>query len=107
MDEVNKIEIRIDLAVYDKVAAIKTCYFFQDRFHTELKTETEKSAKATLFPKKQGIDISGIERQFKDELIDQQIRIENEKQFSYIRQLIMEQAFRPIEYSKLKSKIIK
>ena len=107
MSEANKIEIKIDLSVYDRVAALKTCYVFQDRFHTSLEAEAGSIAIARIIPKKESIDLMDIEKQFKDELIDQQIRLENEKLFSGIKKLIIEQAFKPISYPELKAKIKK
>jgi His-Xaa-Ser system protein HxsD len=107
MYEANKIEIKIDLSLYDKAAALKTCYVFQDRFHTSLEPDAGSILIATLIPKQKSIDLRDIEKQFKDELIDQQIRLENEKLSSGIRKLIIEQAFKPITYPELKAKINK
>lgn len=103
----NKIEIKIDLAIYDKVAALKVCYVFQDRFHTSFETEAGMIGIATLIPKIESNDLMDIEKQFKDELIDQQIRLENDQLFFEIRKMIVEQAFKPISYPKLKAKIKK
>jgi len=100
-----KIIIKIDLSIYDKVAALKTCYTFQDKFFTSLDMVTDTIAIATLVPKEKLEDSRKIECQFKNELIDQQIRLENEKLFFWIRKLIVEQAFKPINYNKLKIKI--
>jgi len=86
---------------------LKTCYVFQDRFHTSLEPDAGSILIATLIPKQESIDLRDIEKQFKDELIDQQIRLENEKLFSGIRKLIVEQAFKPITYPELKAKIKK
>ncbi len=105
MSEEDKIEIKIDLSIYDKVATLKTCYVFQDRFYTSLETEVGSIAIVKLIPKKESIDLEEIEKQFKDELIDQQIRLENEKLFSEIRKLIVEQAFKPISYPEFKANI--
>ena len=107
MIEGNKIVIKIDLAIYDKIAAFKTCYVFQDKCHTSLEPESESIVKVTLTPKKESLSLPEIEKQFMDELIDQQIRVENEKLFSGIRKLIVEQAFKPITYPELKAKIKK
>jgi len=107
MIEGNKIVIKIDLATYDKIAALKTCYVFQDKCHTSLEPESESIVKVTLIPKKESLDLLEIEKQFRDELIDQQIRVENDKLFSYIRKMIVEQAFKPISFAELKTKIRK
>jgi len=103
----NKIEIKIDLSIFDKVAVLKTCYYFQNRFHTSLETDTGSMATIRLIPKEESIEILNVEKQFKDELIDQQIRLENEKLFCWIRNLIVEQAFKPISYPELKAKLKK
>lgn len=101
----NAIEIEIDLSLYDKAAALKTCYLFQDRFHASLETGAGSTIVARLIPKCEGIDLADVESIFKDEIVDQQVRLENEKLFSDIRILIVEQAFKPISYPKLKAKI--
>jgi His-Xaa-Ser system protein HxsD len=103
----NEIVIRIDISIYDKVAALKTCYVFQDTCHTSLELDSETTLIATLTPKKEFLDLQEIENGFQDELIDQQIRIENDKLFSDTRKLIVEQAFKPIRYVELKNKIRK
>ncbi|MDP2930253.1 MAG: His-Xaa-Ser system protein HxsD [bacterium] len=107
MNEGNNLIINIDLSIYDKIAALKTCYMFQDRCHTSLEHESDSILKAILIPQKKNIDLLQIERQFRDELIDQQIRIENDKLFSDTRKMIIEQAFKPISYAELKIKIKK
>jgi len=103
----NKLVIKIEMSIYDKVAALKTCYVFQDKCHTSLEPESESIVKVTLIPKKESLDLLEIEKQFRDELIDQQIRVENDKLFSYIRKMIVEQAFKPISFAELKTKIRK
>jgi len=103
----NELVIRIDMSIYDKVAALKTCYVFQDRCHTSLEPDSGTIMIATLTPKKEYPDLQEIENGFLDELIDQQIRIENDKLFSDIRKMIVEQAFKPISFAELKTKIRK
>ena len=103
----NKLVIKIEMSIYDKVAALKTCYVFQDKCHTSLEPESESIVKVTLIPKKESLDLLEIEKQFRDELIDQQIRVENDKLFSDIRKMIVEQAFKPISFAELKTKIRK
>lgn len=100
----NIIVIRINGSIYDKVAALKTCYVFQDRCHTSLEPDSEGNMMATLIPKKESSGVQDIEDKFRDELIDQQIRIENDRIFADIRKRIVEQAFKPISYTKIKGK---
>ena len=107
MIEGNRLVIRISMSIYDKPAILKTCYVFQDRCHTVLEFNGESTAIVTLTPKEEPLDLQKIEKQFLDELVDQQIRLENDKLFSDIRKLIVEQAFKPISHENLKSKIRK
>jgi His-Xaa-Ser system protein HxsD len=100
----NNVVIRIDMSIYDKVATLKTCYVFQDRCHTSLAPESETIMIATLTSKKESLNIQDIEDEFMDELIDQQIRIENDKLFAGTRKMIVEQAFKPISFAELKGK---
>jgi His-Xaa-Ser system protein HxsD len=102
-----KIILMIDRSLYDKVAILKTLYVFQDRCHTCLEIGTNNVFKATLVAKNESCDLLQIERQFQSELIDQQIRLENGRLFSDIRNMIIEQAFKPISYRDLKTKINK
>lgn len=101
MSDSKRILITIDPSVFDKIAVLKTCYAFQDRFHASLATDPELSLVATLIPINESIDLKDIEKHFHDELIDQQIRLENERLFSRVRELIVEQAFRPISHRDL------
>jgi His-Xaa-Ser system protein HxsD len=103
----NELVIRIDISIYDKVAALKTCYVIQDRCHTRLEPDSETTMIATLTPKKESLDLQEIENGFLDELIDQQIRIENDKLFADTRKMIVGQAFKPISYEELKTIIKK
>jgi len=105
--EEKKLIIKFDVSLYNKVAVLKTCYVFQDRCYTKVETEKDSGTKVILTPKKESVNLQQIENQFWDELIDQQIRYENDNLFSDIRRLIIEQAFRPISFTDLKSKIKK
>lgn len=103
----NVLFIIVDKNIFDKVAILKTCYIFQDRCYLSVESENNSSIKIKASPKKEKVDLREISKQFNNELIDQQIRYENDLLFSDIRKLIVEQAFKPISFSKLKSKIEK
>ena len=105
MIEGSMVILKVNLSVYDKVAALKACYVFQDRCHTSLEPDSSGVLKVTLLPKSISIDFEETEKQFMDELVDQQIRLENDRLFFDIRKLIVEQAFKPISYKNLKSRI--
>ncbi len=107
MIEGSKVILRVDLSVYDKIAALKACYVFQDRCHSSLEKDSNTVLRMTLVPRSISADLKEIEQQIMDELIDQQIRLENEKLFSDIRKLIVEQAFRPVGFKALKMKLKK
>ncbi len=105
MDTEAKLVIAIDRAVYDKVAALKACLAFQDKCHASLEKDGEANLRAVLSPKGASIDFAELEKYFRDELVDQQVRLENERLFSGIRQMIVEQAFRPAKFEELRSKL--
>ena len=107
MIEGNRLVFRISRSIYDKPAILKTCYVFQDRCHTAIESDVESTAIVTLTPKEESLDLQKIEKQFLDELVDQQIRLENDRLFSDIRKLIVEQAFKPISHENLKYRIRK
>ena len=103
----NVLIINVNRPIFDKEPILKTCYIFQDRCYISVESENNSTIKVKVIAKNEKINLKEISKQFNNELIDQQIRYENEILFSDIRKLIVEQAFKPINYSELKSKINK
>ena len=100
----NELLLRIDKSIYEKVAILKTCYLFQDKFHTNIKQLSDSTYGIFLKRKNDKLEFGDLAKEFFNELIDQQIRLENERMFGDLRREIVKQAFKPIHYNEIKSK---
>ena len=91
----DKFQVVVDMALYAKEALVAVCYKFTDRFFVH--QQTEKDAVKVVFESKDGNMASAeIVKQFCNELIDQQVRYNTNRQFGHIRDLIVEEAFKPV-----------
>jgi His-Xaa-Ser system protein HxsD len=92
--EVRDIEISSEL--YSKEAVLNASYKYSDKFYVKFDLISSTRYLITL-SSKDGSSISDeIVNQFYNELIDQQIRINVEKEYKPIRQEIIKKAFAPI-----------
>ncbi len=93
--ENDKFQVIIDMALYAKEALIAACYKFTDRFY--IHQQTSGNNVIVVFETKDGNDVSEfVVKQFCNELIDQQVRFNTNQQFGHIRDLIVEEAFKPV-----------
>ena len=91
----DKFQVVVDMALYAKESLVAACYKFTDRFYVHQQTSENKVI--VTFETKDGNDISDvIVKQFCNELIDQQVRFNTNQQFGHIRDLIVEEAFKPV-----------
>ena len=93
--EKDKFQIDVDIKLYVKEAITATCYKYTDRFyvHQQLSGETV----IVIFESKDGHLVSEeTVKQFCNDLIDQQVRYNTNLQFGHIRDLIVEEAFKPV-----------
>lgn len=93
--ENNKFQVVVDLAIYAKEALVAACYKFTDRFFVHQRTEGN-AVKVVFESKDNNIVSAETVKQFCNELIDQQIRYNTNLQFGHIRDLIVEEAFKPV-----------
>lgn len=94
--EMNKFQVIVDLSIYAKEALIATCYKFTELFYIHQLSNGDKVN--IIFESKDGNDVSDeTVKQFCNELIDQQVRYITNQQFGHIRDLIVEEAFRPVK----------
>lgn len=98
----NPITLKIDLRLYSKEALCAVLYELSGDYDIEQKVDKsdENFVQVTLLPK---IDASetmitkeDLEHNLTRMLIDQQLRIHINSEFGHIRNLIVEEAFRPI-----------
>jgi His-Xaa-Ser system protein HxsD len=78
-----------------KEAIVAALYKYTDRFY--IHQQPEGNAVKIVFESKDGGDLSDtIVKQFCNDLIDQQVRYNTNIQFGHIRDLIVEEAFKPV-----------
>lgn len=83
------------MALYAKESLTAACYKFTDRFYVHQQTDGENIV--VVFESKDGNTITEeTVKLFCNELIDQQVRFNTNQQFGHIRDLIVEEAFKPV-----------
>ena len=91
----DKFQVVVDMSLYAKESLVAACYKFTDRFY--IHQQTSGNNIVVVFESKEGNVVSEtIAKQFCNELIDQQVRYNTNQQFGHIRDLIVEEAFRPV-----------
>lgn len=91
----DKFQVIVDMALYAKEALVSACYKFTDRFYIHQQIDGDKIV--VMFESKDGNTITEeTVKQFCNELIDQQVRYNTNQQFGHIRDLIVEEAFKPV-----------
>lgn len=93
--EKDKFQVIVDMTLYAKESLAAACYKFTDRFYVHQQTDGENIV--VVFESKDGNTITEeTVKLFCNELIDQQVRFNTNQQFGHIRDLIVEEAFRPV-----------
>ena len=95
--EGNKFQVSIDLNLYAKETITATLYKFSHLFYIHQTMDSNQNSVVVIFETKENniVDAS-IVKQFCNELIDQQLRYDTNAQFGHIRDLIVEEAFKPV-----------
>lgn len=90
-------EVIIDLNLYCEKAITATIYRYTDNFYVYQTTipNDSKQVNVTFESKSLNLD-ENIVKQFCNDLIDQQLREITQAKFGHIRDLIVEEAFRPV-----------
>ena len=93
--ENERFQVVVDMSLYAKESLVATCYKFTDRFY--IHQQTDGGNVDVVFESKDGNAVSdSIVKQFCNELIDHQVRFNTNQQFGHIRDLIVEEAFKPV-----------
>lgn len=94
----NKIQLDLDLRVYSIETIDAAAYKFTGNFYVFKSIEPHnKDLIHLLFEAKDGYKVNeSTVKQFCNELLDQQVRANVNKQFGHIRDLIVEEAFKPV-----------
>lgn len=96
--ENDKFQISVDNTLYSKEAIITAIYKFSGLYYIyESVDPNNQNLINIIFESKDGYSVSDVTpKQFCNELIDQQIREDINKQCGHIRDLIVEEAFKPV-----------
>ena len=93
--ENERFHVVVDMSLYAKESVASACYKYTDRFYIHQQTDGDNVV--VVFESKDGNAVSdSIVKQFCNELIDQQVRYNTNQQFGHIRDLIVEEAFKPV-----------
>lgn len=94
----NGFKVTVDLNLYDKDAIVKSMYKFSHLYYVHQQTDNDKSNIVNIVfeSKDDNVVDEKILKQFCNELIDQQVRYNTNLQFGHIRDLIVEEAFKPV-----------
>ena len=93
--ENDKFQVVVDMSLYAKESVTSACYKYTDHFY--IYQQTDGGNIVVVFESKDGNAVSdSIVKQFCNELIDQQVRFNTNQQFGHIRDLIVEEAFKPV-----------
>ena len=93
--ENERFQVVVDMSLYAKESVTSACYKYTDRFYIYQQTDGENVI--VVFESKDDNAVSdSIVKQFCNEFIDQQVRYNTNHLFGHIRDLIVEEAFKPV-----------
>lgn len=94
--ESSKFQVNVDMSLYAKEAVTSAIYKYTNKFYIHQQTNDNNLIEITFESKDNLIVTEEVVKLFCNDLIDQQVRYNTEKQFGHIRNLIVEEAFKPV-----------
>lgn len=100
--EKDKFQVKVDLRLYTKDVIVSAIYKFSDCFYIHQLIDSNNSNCVYIIfeSKENNLLTDEIPKQFCNELIDQQIRYNTDQKFGHIRDMIVEEAFKPVSLNK-------
>jgi His-Xaa-Ser system protein HxsD len=105
----NKIQVTLHNAFYEKLAILSAAHGLTDSFVVLVEPYDENSTAVYFEPRK---DIQMVEsglyeaaQEFCNRVLDEQVRLDIEKRYGNIRDMIVKQAFSPITEAQLSTEI--
>ncbi len=91
-------KLNIDLKIYEKDVVTSVLYNYLDLYYITQGIDNENpDLLNVVFESKENTEISEeLSKQISNNLIEEQLRFNINKQFGHIRNLIVEEAFKPI-----------
>ena len=93
------LKVTLSREIYKREAVMEASYKFTGLCTVLIKPSTDKGLEVIFEPKKQGIgqDLDDLTSRFCNEVLDQQIRLDLEKRYGKIRELIVKHALSPLK----------
>ncbi|MBW8039509.1 MAG: His-Xaa-Ser system protein HxsD [Planctomycetes bacterium] len=92
------INLNLDVKLYSRDAILNTTYRFTHKCYINLQKYEEKTALIVFSQKNENNrDIELLVKEFLNELIDQQLRVDINNETKDIRKMIISEAFAPLE----------
>ena len=94
----DKFKVSVDTSLYSKEVITAAIYKFSHLFYIHQQTDVSNQIFVNVIfeSKNSNLVTEDIPKQFCNELIDQQIRYNTEAQFGHIRDMIVQEAFKPV-----------
>lgn len=91
--------VAVNTELYDKEAIVASAYKYSNRFYIyqSISKIAPKIVDVFFESKDNSVITEADVKEFCNDLIDQQIRIHTTRQFGHIRDLIVEEAFKPVK----------
>ena len=94
----DKFQLSVDTSLYAKEVITAAIYKYSHLFYVHQQTDASNPAFVTvIFESKDNSEVTDdVPKQFCNELIDQQIRYNTNAKFGHIRDMIVQEAFKPV-----------
>ena len=94
----SKFLVKLDLGLYSKEAINQTLYKFSGDYYVyQQPSQTDENCVELVFESKADKPIyESIVKAICNDIVDQQVRCDTESKFGHIRDLIVEEAFKPV-----------
>jgi His-Xaa-Ser system protein HxsD len=89
----SEISLFVDETIYNRIALLKTCYWFTDRCYIFIYRHDDKNLGVRITGKFGGTGVDAIVGEFQNALLDHQLRFEIERETATLRELIVAKAF--------------
>ncbi|MBI4245247.1 MAG: His-Xaa-Ser system protein HxsD [Planctomycetes bacterium] len=93
--------LEINSNIFEKKAILNTSYLFTHRVYINIGELRNGIICVDFSNKIKGEDLNSITKEFCNELIDQQVRLNCEHDFGHIRDRVVEEAFKPINKDRI------
>lgn len=91
----NKLLLTIDNSTFEKEAILQASYKFTDKCYISIDNSNKKT-EVYFQSKNETEDLERIAQDFKNEIIDQQVRLQTGREFKEIREELVKRAFSSI-----------